>query len=159
MDALDECVRITVVNLADVNIGEILQHVSIAHPESTIIAVDESNCLFQLVGPQVRGIRPIALPFEAAPWVTQQHKRDRVLRLILHSLDADETVGVARDEPGVLVLCFAAFFTEVATSRHDIVLFVKVQQVLLEVSILLIVGHKAVARRSGQVPQSVPALT
>ena len=65
---------------------------------------------------------------------------------------------MARDEPGVLVLCFAAFFTEVATSRHDIVLLVKDQQVLLEVSIVLIVSHKAVARRSGQVPQSVIAL-
>jgi len=68
--AFGEDVRVTVINLADVNIGEVLPHVSIAHPESAIITVDESDRLLQLVGPQVRGIGPIALPFEAAPWVT-----------------------------------------------------------------------------------------
>eukprot|EP00968_Pinguiococcus_pyrenoidosus_P025899 scaffold7033_cov257-Pinguiococcus_pyrenoidosus.AAC.34 len=124
-------IRTRVLDHADVDGEEVLQHVLKAHPKGAIFVVEGGADFFpQLVRPQLRVIRPVPCPLKVAPRVPHLEE----LMLTRGLPDLQERIRVAMDEAGAVLLgTLASLRVDVFARRrrrHDVAPLIPLQEAL-----------------------------
>ena len=90
---LHEGVVVVVVDHADLDAAEVVAHVSVAHPEETLLVIVAALAL-DFGCPELGGVGPIAVPLEVAPGVSEEAKANSCALLVSYFNNFEKAVTV-----------------------------------------------------------------